>query len=150
MNKKYINPKTGQKYGYYSPEGKGYENVLDWAKTFEPPKDKEARDKWFKETKVVKQENTWMGFWVSTVWLGLDHSFLPNQLPLIFETMVFFRSDCGLEMNRYTTKRQALAGHKEMVKKWSNPLYVIYKVIDYNTWSLQWKIDSLIRKIKGK
>lgn len=147
MNKKYINPKTGKKYGYYSRKGEGYEDVLDWAKAFEPPKDKEAREKWYKEVRVVKQENTWMGFWVSTVWLGLDHSFLPTQDPLIFETMVFFRGKSDLDMDRYTTERQAKAGHKRMVALWSNPFYVIYRFIESKTWYPRWKLRSLFNKI---
>jgi hypothetical protein len=61
------------------------------------------------------------GRWVSTVWLGLDHSFGSGP-PLIFETMVF-RSKDGplhdLECDRYSTEVDALAGHSRLCEKWS-------------------------------
>ena len=63
------------------------------------------------------------GKWVSTVWLGLDHSFGSGP-PLIFETMVFDREKSGmsdLDCDRYSTEAEALAGHAAMVEKWSRP-----------------------------
>ena len=56
-------------------------------------------------------------YWVSTVWLGLDHSYLRTGPPLIFETMVFGvdreRAEGTLgpdiECQRYATQAQALA-----------------------------------------
>lgn len=52
---------------------------------------------------------------VSTVWLGLDHSYGPGA-PIIFETMVFgegswTEQDC----QRYSTELEARIGHVEMV-----------------------------------
>lgn len=60
------------------------------------------------------------GKWISTVWLGLDHSFGSGP-PLIFETMVFSSKDdmSDLDCHRYTTEAEALAGHAAMVEKWS-------------------------------
>jgi hypothetical protein len=61
-------------------------------------------------------------YWVSTVWLGLDHQFGQGP-PLLFETMVFAvdRDDPGLETlgpdldcQRYSTEAEALAGHEDM------------------------------------
>jgi len=55
------------------------------------------------------------GVEVSTVFLGLDHSFGEGK-PLLFETMVFGgKSDGG--MDRYATWDEAVAGHKKMVEK---------------------------------
>lgn len=59
------------------------------------------------------------GIFVSTVWLGTDHSFGTGP-PLIFETMVFDRTTSAsmandLFMDRYSTEEQALAGHEAMV-----------------------------------
>ena len=73
-----------------------------------------------RENRVVKQEQLPNGKWVSTVFLGIDHSFGGGP-PLLFETMVFpskenFRD---LGMDRYTTWEEAEKGHKKMVKKWS-------------------------------
>jgi hypothetical protein len=146
MNKKYINPKTGKKYMFYTPTGKGIEDTLEWAKMFEPKVVNGKVTKKWSKIKFVKQEKTWMGFFVSTVWLGLDHSFWPDREPLIFETMVFFRGKSDLDMDRYTTKQQAIEGHKEMVRKWSNPLYVLSFIISQKTYRLRWKIDSFIAK----
>lgn len=57
--------------------------------------------------------------WVSTVWLGLDHSLYPGSKPVIFETMVFEHGSQGIERDtrRYHTEAEALAGHQEMVKE---------------------------------
>ena len=52
---------------------------------------------------------------ISTVFLGLDHSFGDGP-PLLFETMVFGGALDG-EMDRYTTWEDAKQGHKEMIKK---------------------------------
>lgn len=53
--------------------------------------------------------------WVSTVWLGLDHSFLTGGPPIIFETMVFEHGMADSYMDRYATEAQALEGHAAIV-----------------------------------
>jgi len=54
---------------------------------------------------------------ISTVFLGLDHSFGEGP-PLLFETMVFLSDSDGGEdyMRRYETYEQAEAGHEKAVK----------------------------------
>ena len=62
---------------------------------------------------------------VSTVFLGLDHSF-GNGPPILFETMVFARErggdgqrlgdDLGL-MDRYATWDEALKGHNDILRE---------------------------------
>lgn len=47
---------------------------------------------------------------VSTVWLGLDHSFMPGEGPVIFETMTF-GVPYDNEMARYSTEEDAMRGH---------------------------------------
>lgn len=67
-------------------------------------------------------------YMVSTVWLGLDHQFMPGGPPLIFETMVFTttawnadRSEedheglLDLDCVRYSTEHEARVGHRDMV-----------------------------------
>ena len=58
-------------------------------------------------------------YWVSTVWLGLDHNFSSKGPPLIFETMVFpGESDplgIGEDCWRYSTEAAAHRGHDERV-----------------------------------
>lgn len=58
------------------------------------------------------------GRWVSTVFLGIDHSLFGGP-PLIFETMVFESESMGrIEMyaDRYSTREQALAGHERAIR----------------------------------
>lgn len=50
---------------------------------------------------------------VSTVFLGLDHSFTKGK-PILFETMVF-GGEHDEEMWRYKTKKQAIAGHNKVL-----------------------------------
>lgn len=52
---------------------------------------------------------------VSTVWLGIDHSFGRGE-PLIFETMVF-GGPLDQEQERYSTEAAALEGHQRMVER---------------------------------
>lgn len=73
------------------------------------------RDYW-----VIAQEQVGP-YWVSTVWLGLDHGFGRPGPPVIFETMVFgdttATSSLGepLDRVRYATEAEARAGHAAMV-----------------------------------
>src|SRR5687767_8891683 len=54
---------------------------------------------------------------VSTVFLGLDHSYGGGP-PMIFETMVFWDGhDLHNECERYATRAAALAGHDQMVAR---------------------------------
>jgi hypothetical protein len=62
---------------------------------------------------------------VSTVWLALDHGWMPDRPPMIFETMIFGGKH-DLYQQRYSTEEQAYEGHTEMVtlvqleqQKWS-------------------------------
>lgn len=75
--------------------------------------------------KIIKQDR-FGPFFVSTVWLGLDHGFNwennPEYKPLIFETMIFddeenFKEKKTHELHdfqeRYSTKQQAIDGHEK-------------------------------------
>jgi hypothetical protein len=57
---------------------------------------------------------------VSTVWLGLDHSYVGGGTPIIFETMCFVwvggeRVTDDERMERYATEAEARAGHERIV-----------------------------------
>lgn len=75
-----------------------------------------------REYNVVEQTTLPNGLWVSTVWLGLDHSFRFDAPPLIFETMVFPSQHelSELDQNRYTFESEARAGHKAMCEKYAS------------------------------
>lgn len=65
-------------------------------------------------------ETTVGDYWVSTVWLGLDHA--QGGPPLIFETMVGCARANGGWMSwqmRYSTEEDALLGHAEAVARYS-------------------------------
>jgi len=79
----------------------------------------------FEDMEYKRVDSTDVGpYWVSTVWLGLDHRFMGDGPPLIFETMVFLKAqrddpgDHGLadiDVVRYSTLQQAQEGHQAMV-----------------------------------
>jgi len=54
------------------------------------------------------------GLEVSTVFLGLDHSFGVG-LPQLFETIIFDKDHCVVEEFRYATWEEAEVGHKKAV-----------------------------------
>src|SRR3982751_5760752 len=54
---------------------------------------------------------------ISTVFLGIDHSFGSNDGPLLFETMVF--KDNGYDdiyCERYKTYNEAVTGHNRVIE----------------------------------
>jgi hypothetical protein len=79
-------------------------------------------------------ETTVGPFWISTVWLGIDHSFVwddepgrPHR-PILFETMPFYQGDEPIESLhpmlqswdqneqwRWHTEAEAIAGHDQVV-----------------------------------
>lgn len=100
---------------YYRRDGTPYSDMMDWATDVEG-----------NQLKRVAETTLPDGKWVSTVWLGLCHSFHgltgeeTSDPHLIFETMVFPSEDnlSELAQNRYATEQEALQGHAEMVKEW--------------------------------
>lgn len=59
-------------------------------------------------------------YWVSTIWLGLDHSHGYTSEPIIFETLVSVPDDAeglgpDVDGHRYATEQAALDGHAELV-----------------------------------
>ena len=56
---------------------------------------------------------------VSTVFLGLDHSFFGEGPPVVFETMIFAdKKDIASDVycKRYCTWNEAVVGHKEAIE----------------------------------
>ena len=74
-------------------------DIVEWGRWFE------TADRTVAETKVGKLE-------VSTVFLGLDHSF-GGGTPILFETNIFGGEEY---QERYATWEEAEVGHKEAVK----------------------------------
>lgn len=58
------------------------------------------------------------GVTVSTVFLGIDHSFGSGPGPVLFETMVFDKDGNDAGQWRYRTRDEALKGHAAVVREW--------------------------------
>lgn len=87
---------------YYILEGHKIvpcKDVMDWGK-------------WFEKADRHVGNTTQNDVQVSTVFLGLDHSF-GGKIPILFETMVF-GGEHDEEQVRYSTWEEAEQGHKEM------------------------------------
>lgn len=78
------------------------DNVLEWARSFE------GKNRDVAKTKIGD-------VLISTVFLGLDHSFGHGR-PLLFETMVF-GGKLDQEMDRYSTWNEAEKGHATIVMR---------------------------------
>lgn len=77
--------------------------------------------KWFKDTYKRRVRSTYVnGHWVSTVCIGIDHSFVDGQLH-IFETMIFSKNRNGpfddIIHGRCGTWREALRIHWDAVRE---------------------------------
>lgn len=66
------------------------------------------------EVRIVKKDTVGESL-VSTVFLGLNHSFGEGP-PLLFETLVF-KGPLADEMDRYSTWEEAERGHATMVER---------------------------------
>ena len=69
--------------------------------------------------KILKHLRLDNDYWVSTVWLGMDHRWVDEGPPLIFETMVFYPPSKGgneSQMQRYSSEEEALLGHEKWLK----------------------------------
>lgn len=77
------------------------DDVLTWGKWFGQPVNRHLAD------------DTINGCRISTVFLGLDHSFGSGQ-PVLWETMIFGGTHDQYQ-DRYTSKADALEGHKKAV-----------------------------------
>ena len=70
---------------------------------------------WFESADRIVAKDTVGDSDISTVFLGLDHSFGEGP-PLIFETMVF-GGKLSDKMARYSTWDEAVSGHNTMIER---------------------------------
>ena len=75
-------------------------DIFEWGMWFE------TANRTVAHTTIIK------GVEVSTVFLGLNHSFSPEPPPILFETLVFGGKHDG-DMRRYSTWDEAEQGHAE-------------------------------------
>ena len=79
--------------------------MLEWSSDFEDM-----------TVRTVARSRSIYGELVSTVWLGLDHSWGIGS-PLIFETVVFGWNRSTSDTYRYATEAEALAGHRKLLRQ---------------------------------
>lgn len=86
------------------------DDVFVWAEWYEHAK----------EQRIVRQTKK-NGVLVSTVFLGIDHSFSRSRAaPILWETLVFGGEHDG-ETERYIARADAVKGHDEMCQRvWAN------------------------------
>lgn len=65
--------------------------------------------------KVIVKQETFGEVRVSTVFLGLNHAWLGQGPPLIFETMIFGGKEDGYQ-DRYSTWDEAIKGHQKAIE----------------------------------
>lgn len=69
--------------------------------------------------KVVQQDKV-NGYFISTVWLGMNHAYGVDSPLAIFESMVFEEdSYADLDCIRYATEAEAKAGHLVLLEQYS-------------------------------
>jgi len=72
-----------------------------------------------------------IGYWVSTIWLGLDHTF--GRAKQIFETMIFGPDGSTLNyQDRYSTEIAARCGHVEAIR-WVRDNFSLARHYEINT-----------------
>lgn len=97
---------------------RGYKYILDDNGRPVPEPDLYKWGAWFEDDdnrRVRHDTCTDISIRVSTVFLGLDHSFSDAVDPILWETMIFGGEHDGYQ-KRYTSKKAALAGHKKALK----------------------------------
>ena len=68
-----------------------------------------------KEDNAVRKTHLFMGrVFISTVFLGIDHSFTRIGPPVLWETMIF-GGRLDEEQWRYTSEAEAIRGHRRVV-----------------------------------
>ena len=80
------------------------EDIHEWGEWYEDP-DHRRIDKTELDGDIM----------ISTVFLGLNHGFLNDDPPILFETMIFGGSEDGY-CERYSSETEARAGHKRALE----------------------------------
>ncbi len=90
---------------YYTRKIKKVKSFIEWAKAFENS-----------ASRIIAKTNLEDGIQVSTVFLGIDHSFSSKpHVPILFETMIFGGKHHDYQV-RYFNRLEAIKGHEKAVK----------------------------------
>jgi hypothetical protein len=90
--------------------------VLDDDGQPKPVSDVVEWGRWFEAAKRQVADTMVGCVRISTVFLGLDHSFSDDGPLIVFETMIFGGSLNG-EQDRYASREQAIEGHAAAVQR---------------------------------
>lgn len=82
-------------------------NLIEWAKWYETARSRST----------AKTDINGVGY-VSTVFLGVDHRWEDSGLPMLWETMIFYKDGTTDDLqDRYTSHYAALVGHAKVVRE---------------------------------
>jgi len=81
-----------------------------------PCKDSEEWATWYGNHNRTVAKDEFGDAVISTVFLSIGHGFSSNDMPVLFETMVF-GGELDEEQDRYCTWEEAEAGHMAMVAR---------------------------------
>jgi hypothetical protein len=79
---------------------------------------------------------------ISTVFLGLDHSWTPGGNPVLWETMIF-GGEHDHYQDRYTSHEDAIEGHKKALKLVNKKEIMLVNALDL-IWVL---VEGIIKKL---
>lgn len=89
-----------------------------------PCNDPKEWSKWrsLSDNWIIKQDsfkNSKGKFFLSTVFLGLDHGHYLNEKPILWETMLFNKSNNDKDEGqwRYSSKEDALSHHNDLLRE---------------------------------
>jgi hypothetical protein len=90
------------------------DDVIEWGEWFE--RSQRTGERVLAHDRNERRAEGEPEIFVSTVFLAIDSNFLFNGPPVLWETMVFGGLLDG-EMQRYTSRAEALRGHRAMCKR---------------------------------
>jgi hypothetical protein len=96
---------------FYDPDGNPL-TLGEWAEMLESSRQDMSERSWWRWHTELE------GLRVSTVWMGLDHSFLPGEPAMFWETMILCDDDSHELDNRqwrFGSKEAAFAHHEWVV-----------------------------------
>lgn len=113
---------------------------------------------WFQDNRRVLKHDRFGRVLVSTVFLGLDHSFSfeENEVkePVLWESMIFKGKHADTQ-ERYTSQRAALEGHQQLVMtvlsdlswwdKWTRPEWLLKWTSKAERWLWRWRMRRFTR-----
>lgn len=101
---------------------------------------------------VITNPVTGKEYVVSTVFLGLNHSFNHHNPPILFETMIFSKDDdWDNHQIRYSTMFGAIKAHNKIVDLIiNNQMIKINEVTEENMKKLTIKLNNKVWKTKSK